>query len=160
MKNLYKYLFTILILLLVSCSSEKETVKDLSIEKKPLFENDINVNVKRVFAWINLMPNTEPRFNITGEFSLLKTDDIRLDEIELTEIKIYQDEKEIYRIKPIVRWNNDDITSRSFAISTLKGLSLVPTLDQDQKIDALFEFDYNGEKLLNFIQSIHIEKTY
>ena len=160
MKNLYKYLFTILILLLVSCSSEKETVKDLSIEKKPLFENDINVNVKRVFAWINLMPNTEPRFNITGEFNLLKTDDIRLDEIELTEIKIYQDEKEIYRIKPIVRWNNDDITSRSFAISTLKGLSLVPTLDQDQKIDALFEFDYNGEKLLNFIQSIHIEKTY
>ncbi len=106
------------------------------------------------------MPNTEPRFNITGEFSLLKTDDIRLDEIELTEIKIYQDEKEIYRIKPIVRWNSEDITSRSFAISTLKGLSLVPTLDQDQKIDALFEFDYNGEKLLNFIQSIHIEKTY
>jgi len=160
MKNLYKYLFAILILLLASCSSEKETVKDLSIEKKTLFENDINVNVKRVFAWINLMPNTEPRFNITGEFSLLKTDEISLNDIELTEIKIYQGEKEIYRIKPIVRWNNEDITSRSFTISTLKGLSLVPTLNQEKQIDALFEFNYNGEKLLNFIQSINIEKTY
>lgn len=160
MKKIQKYCFLVLAVLIFSCSAEKESQKDETPKIKPMFENSINVNLSKVLAWINMMPNSETRFNITGEMTLLKTEDIRLKEIELSEIKIYQKGKMVYRINPTIRWNDEDLTSRSLSFSTLKGLSLIPTFDDNKSIDALFEFDYNSEKLIYFVQSIPIEKAH
>lgn len=160
MKTKLKIILIAFAILSFSCSTEKEAQKSDSEEINPLFKNSINVNISKVLAWINMMPNSETRFNITGEMHLLKTDDIRLNEVKLSEIKIYQQTNLVYRIKPIIKWNNDDITSRKFTFSTLKGLNLIPTLNDDKRIDALFEFEYQGDKLLYFVQAIPIEKAH
>ena len=66
-----RYLIIIVLLFLYSCSSER-TLKDGdgSTELDELLIQDLNLNVNKIYSWVNLMPGSDSRFHITGNIDL------------------------------------------------------------------------------------------
>lgn len=133
---------------------------EVTTKKKPP-EQEMNIEVLKIYSWINLMPGTEPRFNISGKIKIKpKGDEYNLNDLLFTQIKIKQNGKTVYYIKPTVREEGQSTEYRKLIFSTIKGLSLTPDIDPDKKIMVELIFDDDGDKLKFIINDISIEKVY
>ncbi len=144
------------------CATTKvQKEKEEITTKKMPPEQEMNIEVLKIYSWINLMPGTEPRFNISGEIKIKpKDDDYNLHDLLFTQIKIKQNGKTVYYIKPTVREEGQSKEYRKLVFSTIKGLSLTPDINPDKKINAELIFDDDGDKLKFIINNISIEKVY
>ena len=74
-KNIRRKIFAIstivIILFIVGCSSQLPEIKKID-KVSNIYENNLRVNIKKVYAWINLMPGDKPRFHITGSVELFE----------------------------------------------------------------------------------------
>ena len=99
-RNLFFILVSVLFLFHCSSSKERQKVEPEAKEKiiktteppAPLIKTD------KVYCWLNEMPNSETRFNITGEIYFTGEK-----EYTLNYITILQEGKVLYRISPKTR---------------------------------------------------------
>ena len=149
---------------LTNCSTTK-VVKNGGSEKyeetlgKSL--NSVDVYVDKIYSWINLMPGAEPRFNISGEFKVLKSKNYSIKDMELDLVKIYQKGREVFTIKPTSRTIIDKKKGRmKVMFSTIKGLMLTPELNSKEKVDIKLVFRQDTDLYQYLIKNVPIEKVY
>ncbi len=144
------------------CATTKVQKEEGKISpKKTIPEQEMNIEVLKIYSWINLMPGSEPRFNISGEIKVKpKNGDYKLSDLLFAQIKIKQNGRTVYFIKPTVREEGESKEYRKLLFSTIKGLSLTPDLNPEKKVDAELIFDDDGDELKFIIKNISIEKVY
>ena len=152
------------VVFLTNCSTtkvEKEGSKELAPEAIEKSMNSINVHVDKIYSWINLMPGAEPRFNISGEFKVVKSKNYKIQDMELELVKIYQKNKEVFMIKPTSRSTTDKKKNKMrIMFSTIKGLMLTPQLNTKGKINVQLIFRQDTDQYQYLIKNVPIEKVY
>ncbi len=145
-----------------ACATSKvQKEKKEAPAEKVRAEQELNIEVLKINTWINFMPGTEPRFNISGEIKIKpKDNEYKLTDLLFTEIKIKQNGSTVYFVKPTVREEGENKNYRKLLFSTIKGLSLTPDLKPDKTVDAELIFDNDGDELSYFVKGIKIEKVY
>jgi hypothetical protein len=156
------YLIIALILFLLSCSSEQTVKKEYdSGELEELHIQDVKIFVNKIYSWVNLMPGSESRFHITGDFDLLESTNYDINSVKLKSIIIYQGEKEIYRITPTVKeLELDPSLGKNITFSTIKGLTVHRELNIEEKINIELIFYEGGDELVYKLDNININKAY
>ena len=152
--------------LLYGCSSSKVNKDDRDEKKsdelvKEVVEKDFKIQTNNIYSWINLMPGSEPRFNITGDINLVASAEKDYSKVILNRISVIQENKTIFQIIPTVRegeWNENE--GRDFIFSTIKGILLTPDFDREKKIDIELRFT-DGQNTYTFkIINNKVEKVY
>ncbi|MBI9070312.1 MAG: hypothetical protein JEY94_01870 [Melioribacteraceae bacterium] len=131
-------IFGLLVLTIFSCTSTVRFNKNDKFE----YESTINIKVNKAYCWINEMPGSERRFNITGDILVLESPGYNCENVELKTIKILQNNLEVYFIKPVVR--KDDSKTR-IQFSTVKGLLPNENLDINKNVDIYFIFEEDDD---------------
>ncbi len=152
------FLFTIL--LISSCSTTK-VVKipgTKKLEKKKLV-HEVNLNIEKNIGWINLMPGTEPKFQISGSISLLKGNNYNLKTTNLKYIKVFQSGKELYFVKPKIRVEEKK-DFKKYLYSTISGLSLVKDLNPNKKLEFEFIFKDGGKEYIYQIKNVEFQEVH
>ena len=167
MKKLYYLIIFISLLFLLENCSQTSTVQNEQGEETPaandeLYKPDINIFVKKVYSWVDLMPGSESRFHITGDLVIPESGDYDLNRVELKLIKIYQNGSEIYFINPTVQIDkeNEAINVKELLFSTISGLSIDMRLDMEKPVDVEYVFEENGESFLYKQYNVKINKVY
>lgn len=155
--------FLILALILFGCS-ETQITKDTRYKKKLPAGEKLpelkNVTIKKLYAWVDLMPGSEPRFNISGDLTFVNKPGINLDKLKLKYIKIYQNKNRIFFIKPTTRENVPDNSDLKILFSTIKGMILTPGFNYNKQIDVKLIFVDDGDEFEKVIENVPIEKVY
>ena len=152
------FLFTLL--LISSCSTTK-VVKipgTKKLEKKKLV-HEVKLNVEKNIGWINLMPGTKPKFHISGKVSLLKNNDYSFENTKLKYVKVFQNGKEMYFIKPktIEKLKGD---TKEILYSTISGLSLVKDLNPNKKLEFEFIFKDGDKEYIYQIKNVEFQEVH
>jgi hypothetical protein len=153
-----KYLFSISIILLISCSSVKTDEEILNIS---ITHSDVN-------SWLNLMPNDSPSFHITGVVKIKNEESYNIIGINLSEIIILQDNEPLYFIEPVFEPVSTDKTIKKieagkvieYRFMVKNGLEIKPELDPDKIISAKLRFLSREKQFEYIIPDIFIEKAY
>jgi len=165
MKHYKYYLLIIIIAILFGCSQTSTVQKDIS-ENSPkdetTYEPGINLFVKKVYSWVNLMPSMEPRFHITGNVVIPESEDYDFQTITISMLKIYQDGSAIYYINPTVQVNeeNQSHNVKELLYSTITGLLIDARLNFDKTIDVEYIFEEEGESFSFIQRNVKINKVY
>lgn len=154
--------------ILFSCSSSEKTEKKTVDEKKKETEvvneptTDINLELNKLYAWVNLMPGEQPKFHITGDVVILNEKNVISSETKLVRVKVFQNKNLHYIIKPTVRMN-DEIKSESgnaILFSTIRGLSLNPGFNYEKPINLVLIFEENEKTYSYPVNDVKIDKAY
>jgi len=158
------FILIITLLFIFSCSATKVTKNTGDGEEEKYVEKEtstiLKLDVNKLYAWLNLMPGSEPRFNISGDLDISFSKDYNLDNLKLKYVKVYQNNREIFYIQPTTRENKTKDSIKNILFSTLKGMILTPGFNPDKKVDVNLIFDDDGEELINSIKGIKVEKVY
>jgi len=164
MKKRNLIILSFLLLLIVGCSSSKETTvkENETKELKEMFTQEVEADFSELTAWVNLMPNAGNKFHISGIVDVSENFKYDIQFIRLRDILIQQNDKVLYKISPIVQLDPElsTDTKKTFRFSTSSGLSLTPELNIEQPCVVEFHF-YDGSDLYKYIlENVLIEKTY
>jgi len=164
-------IFTFSFLIFTSCSSSKFEYEDIDMSQDKIEKDtdEINadspvvVSVDKIYCWINLLPGPGQvaRFHITGSISIPKSESYDFEDVKLKLIKIYQNNRPYFFIKPTTRDNKKEKskTMKEFLYSTVTGVKLVPGFDTEQNFDVEFIFDDDGEIFTYKITDQSLEKA-
>lgn len=150
------------ILIIVSCSTSKETTN--KIEKKVEVENidnysPLDIKVEKNVCWLNLMPGADPKFHVSGKLSLLKSESYDNNNMFMQYIKVYQAGEEIYFIKPKVR--DEFISSvKKISYSTIRGLTVNEKLNTAKPITIEFFFSDGDNSFTYTTRNITVEEVH
>ncbi len=146
------------ILMFVRCSTsvKQKEIGEVEIESPP--KDEIILNVKKIYSWINAMPGAKPRFHVTGELEILDDPSYDLEQIKIIEVTILQDNRMVFMFKPKVK---EDIVNDTKIIifSTVRGLLLNAALNEQKQIDIMIEFDDGSTTLKYIISKVNVEKA-
>lgn len=157
-KNLILVLLSI-VLFFIGCSTSRETVEkgdEIRTVKKVL--NQVKLELNKNVCWINSMPGSSTKFNISGKFILLKDGSYNLKETDLENIRVFQNGIELYNIIPKVITNITD-EAKEFTYSTIQGVSLKQKTDKQKSVMFELNFNYKGEILKYRIDNIPVEEA-
>ena len=147
-------------MLLWSCSTTKvETTKKTEKALTKQLIHDVNLSVEKNVSWVNLMPGTRPKFHISGKISLLEGDNYNLKTTNLKYIKVFQNGKEIYFVKPKIREEIKD-NVKNYLYSTISGLSIVKELDTKKNVDFEFVFKDGKKELIYQIKNVELQEVH
>ncbi len=149
-----------LIIIMSNCSSIEITKRQGSEITETMFKQHLNAEVLNTDCWINLMPNSGERFFISGQIKVKTSTEYDLKSLELSKVYIYQGNKLIYEILPLVQEKESTEMDRTFIYSTIKGLRVNSGLSIDKEIDASIIFNFGSDELEYKISGIKIEKVY
>lgn len=158
--KLKRYILFITLLILSSCSiSEKITTNQDqdTVNKLEIIKRDVELDIQKNVCWINLMPGSERKFNVSGKFEIFKSTKYNFRTTILKYVKVMQKGNEIYLIKPTII---EELTENSKLItfSTLQGLAVNKSLNLAKSVDLEFIFVENDEELLYQLKNIEIEE--
>lgn len=163
MKNIIvKYLLILSIILLWNaCSSSiPEVIKVNPQEKEsPIYDNNLRINTKQVYSWVNKMPGDKARFNITGELLFFDDSDYDINNITIKKIFIIQNDVELYQFIPKLETTFSN-NSKSILFSTVKGMLLSVQLDSDKSIDVKVILSDSNNEIEYFIKKVKVEEAY
>ncbi|MCO6474389.1 MAG: hypothetical protein PHW27_11755 [Melioribacteraceae bacterium] len=147
----------------VSCSSSEESTDKSQIDEeyRVYYEPSINLQVEKIYAWVDYMPGGKPKFHITGDLAIPSTDDYSSSDVELVLIRIHQQQKIVYQILPTVQ--EIDMTSdgvRKIMFSTLSGLFLEPWFNPDDVIDVELRFSGESGNYEYIAFNVEVDKAY
>ncbi|VAX27608.1 hypothetical protein MNBD_IGNAVI01-954 [hydrothermal vent metagenome] len=146
------------ILSFIKCSSSVPQKEIGKVETELVYQNEILLNVKKVYSWINAMPGQKPRFQITGELEILDDSNYNLERLKIVRITILQDKKMIFIFKPNVKEEMLK-NKKSVIFSTVRGLLLNAALNEKKPIDIVIEFNDGSTEFKYTISNITIEKA-
>jgi hypothetical protein len=161
-KNIRRKIFAIstivIILFIVGCSSQLPEIKKID-KVSNIYENNLRVNIKKVYAWINLMPGDKPRFHITGSVELFEDSKYELENVKIRKMNIIQSGNIIYNINPTVE---EEITGNKkvFTFSTIRGLLYTSILEREKSIDVELLFDDSAADFKYLIPNIKMEEVH
>lgn len=146
----------ITVIALVKCSSSVQQKEIGEIEPEITNKEEIHLNVKSIYSWINAMPGSKPRFHVTGELEILESSNYNIDKIKIVKVTILQEQKMIFIFRPkIIEESNKD--SKTLTFSTIRGLLVNAALDQKKAIDIVFDFDDGSTEIKYVIKDVNIE---
>ncbi len=143
--------FLILVLTIGSCSSSGEL---------SMIENQIESS--NIYSWVNLMPGGDPKFHITGDLVFKENSDFDINESKLEAVKIYQNDRMIFLIKPNVKIEIKPDYENKFDLifSSLYGYELVPDFNYNNLIDVELIFKEDGESYSYIVKNNKVDKVY
>lgn len=151
----------VLLFLLWNCSTTKIEKGESVVKELPKTEliKDVNLNVEKTISWVNLMPGSKPKFHISGKVNLLKGSGYKLWNTNLKYVKVFQKGKEFYFIKPKVRVETKNDSSK-ILFSTLRGLSINQDLNTKQNV--MFELIFNNGSydLMYQIKDVELQEVH
>jgi hypothetical protein len=143
------FLTLILIQMIASCST--------SFSGKEL--DELNVKVRDIESWLNLMPGGPGSFHITGKYELPK----RLDEkkIFLDKIVVTDNEKEIYTLIAELQFvNNSTKGIKEFTFTNNYQTKIDPILMQSDSIYVQLVFSVNGIPIKKDLNKLPLTRAY
>ena len=163
MKNYLTHLIVFLIFVLIlGCSQtvqKKEAVDDDEYEK--IFHQGVNLEIHKIYSWVNLMPGNSPRFHITGDFDLLSSYKYQYESLELKKIIVNQERQFIYSISPKIKQDElENLNRHSITFSTIKGLLMNVDLNIEKPIEIVLVFADGDDEYLYSLENIIINKVY
>ncbi|MBK7106339.1 MAG: hypothetical protein IPH62_13750 [Ignavibacteriae bacterium] len=157
-----KIFLLVTILFYISCSSSEVTKiqkKESGINIISKKMNDIDLNIEKTVSWVNLMPGSDSKFHVSGKFIIPQNNKIKIEDIELKFIKVYQEESELYFIQPKTIQKIEK-SSKEIIYSTLQGLSLNKNFNKKKNVTFELIFNSNGEELKYYIENINVDEVY
>ena len=138
---------------------EKGSETDLSESKK---YTELDFELSDLYCWVNLMPGSAPSFHLKGEIIFPDSIFDRYGTINLTSIKILQQEIVFYSFTPGVREVKDslDLNQKRIIFSLNKGLKLKPSFEYDNPIDVELFFTAEGIWYSKLIKNVNVDKAY
>jgi len=162
MKNyLTQLIIFLIIILIIGCSQtvKREAVNENEYEK--IFHQGVNLEINKIYSWVNLMPGNSPRFHITGELNLLSSYKYEYESLKLKKIIVNQERQFIYSISPkIIQEELENQNKNSITFSTIKGLLMNEDLNIEKPIDIVLVFDDGEDEYLYSLENIKINKVY
>jgi len=150
MNILYRYIMPILFVLTAnSCSS--------SVLDKNQLGNQIKI--LEVQAWLNLMPGGPGSFHIVGKYSISSGLNQKL--IQLKEIIILSNEKQIYKITPNTETNHTiSEEEKEFSFYSNSQLKIAEEIRDKNEITAMFIFTHGDEIIEKTISQVELTRAY
>ena len=141
------------------CSSSLPEVNKIAEVEESIYENDVRINVKQIFSWVNRMPGSKPRFHISGELEVLEDSKYNINNIIIKKIKIIQFNNVVYNFTPKVESKFNDET-KTIIFSTIRGLLVSAMLDSKKNINVEILLSDSANEILLKIPSISIEEAH
>jgi len=158
--NNAKYLIVLFYLLFLNgCSSSLSNIKTIALNEESIYDNDLRINIKQIYCWINRMPGAKPRFNITGELNIFESSKFNFKNVTIKKIYIIQEGKEVYQFTPKIETDFIE-NKKSIIFSTIKGMLLSLQLNTSKNIDIKILLTDSNSKIDYFINNIAIEEVY
>ncbi len=154
-----------LLLFFIGCSSTEEvTIKDKTPEivEEEIVVPDLKLDVKEIYCWVDLMPGGPNRFQISGNVFVSDSYKYDLKYLKLKAVRIFQDDKQLFSIRPKVKLDESAITheGKEFVFSTIKGLSVHKDYNIDKNVDIKIIFEENDNSFEYDILKQKVEKVY
>jgi len=145
-------------LLFIQCSSSVPQKEIGEVETELVYQNEILLNVKKIYCWINAMPGQIPRFQVTGELEILDDNNYDLKKLKIVRIIILQEKKMVFMFKPNVK---EELlkNKKNVIFSTIRGLLLNAALNEKKPVDIVIEFSDGSNDFKYTISNITIEKA-
>ena len=153
------FVLTLFILGITGCSSSVPEVKRVPKISEGIYKDDLRINVKQIYAWVNLMPGAKARFHLTGSIELLDDSAYDLENVTIKEINIVQNKNSIYHFTPKIEEtfvNN----KKSFLFSTIRGLLLTSILDRKKSIDIELLISDSSNEIIYLIPNVEISEVH
>jgi len=155
-----KYFIAILFLIILNgCSSSLPEIKNAEVEEKSIYENDLRINNKQIYCWVNKMPGDKPRFNITGELNIFDDSEYNIKTVTIKTIFIMQDNKNVYQFTPNMETKFSG-NIKIITFSTIKGMLLSLQLDTSKNVDIKILLTDSANEIEYFIHNIVIEEVH
>jgi len=155
-----KYFIAILFLIILNgCSSSLPEIKNAEVGEKLIYENDLRINNKQIYCWVNKMPGDKPRFNITGELNIFDDSEYNIKTVTIKTIFIMQDNKNVYQFTPNMETKFSG-NIKIITFSTIKGMLLSLQLDTSKNVDIKILLTDSANEIEYFIQNIVIEEVH
>lgn len=158
--------FVIIILFVSYACASSECAKENNdkVNKVEFTLDEIGINLKQVFVWINMMPGPDfnPRINITGEIEVTESSEYEIEQITLSTINIYQNDLQFYSIEPIIRFgeNPSGDSNKLLIFSTKDGMNVKENFDVNAEVDVEFIFELDGSTFPRYENNLVIQKAY
>ena len=147
------------IFLINGCSSSLPEIKVASGEEGAIYENDLRINAKQIYSWINRMPGSKARFHISGEIELLENSEYDIANTTIKKVKVIQNNATIYQFTPKSEMNSND-DKKSILFSTIRGLLVSVILDPEKSIDLEILLSDSANEVEFIIPNINIEEVH
>ncbi|PIQ10997.1 MAG: hypothetical protein COW71_01490 [Ignavibacteriales bacterium CG18_big_fil_WC_8_21_14_2_50_31_20] len=155
-----KYFIAILFLIILNgCSSSLPEIKNAEVGEKLIYENDLRINNKQIYCWVNKMPGDKPRFNITGELNIFDDSEYNIKTVTIKTIFIMQDNKNVYQFTPNMETKFSG-NIKIITFSTIKGMLLSLQLDTSKNVDIKILLTDSANEIEYFIHNIVIEEVH
>lgn len=158
-KLLILFLLALSIFGLTGCSSSAPEIRTTTKIAEGIYKDDLRINIKKIYAWVNLMPGAKPRFHITGSVELLEASEYDLENVTIKEINIIQNRKSIYKFSPKIK-EEIHLNIKSFLFSTIRGLLYTSILDREKRIDVELLISDSSTEIIYKIKDVEISEVY
>ena len=147
------------LIIFVSCSSSLPEIKNVADEESSIYENNLRINTKQIYSWINKMPGSKARFHVSGELELLENSELDITTTKISKIKILQGGTEVYQFIPKYEMKKKgDI--RIITFSTIRGLLVSIMLDAKKTIDIKIILTDSANDVEFIIPNVNIEEVH
>jgi len=153
------FVFILFLFGLVGCSSSVPEIITTTKISEGIYKDDLRINIKQIYAWINFMPGDKARFHITGSVELLDASEYDLDNVTIKEINIIQNKKNIYIFSPKVE-EEINLNIKSFLFSTVRGLLYTSQLDKEKRIDVELLISDSSSEIIYLVKDVEISEVY
>lgn len=153
------FVLTLFILGITGCSSSVPEIKTVPKISEGIYKDDLRINVKQIYAWVNLMPGAKARFHLTGSIELLDDSKYDLENVTIKEINIVQNKNSIYHFTPKIEETFVD-NKKSFLFSTIRGLLLTSILDRNKSIDVELLISDSSNEIIYLIPNVEISEVH
>jgi len=158
------YVLIVLFISYACASSDCSKESSNKIDKDELTQDEMEIDLKQVFVWINMMPGPDfnPRINITGEIEVTESSEYEFEQIELTTINIYQNDLQFYSIEPVIRIgeNPSSDNKKLLIFSTKDGMNVKENFDVNTEVDVEFIFKLDDRTFSRYEKNLVIQKAH
>ena len=143
------------------CSTPLPEVREIKKTESSVYKNDMKINSKRIYVWVNKMPGvgSKPRLHATGELDFFEDTHYNLKNIEIKKVSILQNNEIIYMFSPSTEVKFEK-NKKVILFSTVKGLLLSSQLDTKKKITLKILLSDGEEEINFFISDVEIHEVF
>ena len=153
------FILSLFILGINGCSSSVPEVKTVPKISEGIYKDDLRINVKKIYAWVNLMPGAKARFHITGSIELLEDSEYDLKNVTIKKINIIQSKETIYQFTPKTKETFEQ-NKKSVVFSTIRGLLLTTILDREKSINVELLLSDSSNEIIYLIPNVEISEVH